>query len=83
MLKLAGFSKSLHMKMGRMSALHTGQLYPQGRCMVLISESTLGPKCGFKVYVSEGSQRLHRESKLRFSGLQHSASTDGAIAYPT
>jgi hypothetical protein len=49
---------------------------------LLETESTPGPYCGRKDYVNERFQWHYRESNLRPSGLERSASTNCATAYP-
>ena len=61
-LSLQEFLENPHMKVVKLSALHTGRLYLPGditgsHFFLLDAESTKRPDCGRKDYVNEKSQR--------------------------
>ena len=53
------FHDSRHMEAVKLSALHTGRLYPFWYSFLLEAESAAWPKCGQKDYVNEKSQLHH------------------------
>ena len=75
------------MKVVRLSALHTGRLYPPPRkyswyTFLLEAESTPGAKCSQKDYVNEKFQLHHQESNPWPSGLRRNASTNCTTMCP-